>query len=192
MKASLLLGLGILLLQIPAAGDFAKEQNTRAIQVERLIDHEGKITVYSLNPLIEPGGKSFHGYTILGSAELSAKADRQKLLSALAKSIRESDGDPFACFSPRHGLRFSVAGRTSDIVICFQCESSRAYGFKFKSFLQTGSAQSAFDDFLTGKGVKLAEKPEAEHGGADRPATAPESKPDGDEKPQPESNPSPR
>lgn len=110
-----------------------------------------------MEPTLEHGSGLFHGYPILGSAELREKVDREALLKALATSIRDSDGDPFACFTPRHGLRFSKDGKTIDIVICFQCESSRAHGFSFKGFLQTSSAQPAFDKVLRENGVERSQ-----------------------------------
>jgi hypothetical protein len=48
-----------------------------------------------------------------------------------------------------------------------------------------------FDDVVA-EVLAAIQKHQSEQGGADQPATAPESKPDGIEKPQPESKPSPR
>jgi len=124
------------------------QQRATAQQIEELINFDGEITVYSLNPDINDGESLFRGYLITASAGVNNKIDRKNLLTALAQSTRESNGDPFACFIPRHGISFIKDGMRKDIVICFECNSSLSYGFEFSRIIHTSTAQGVFDAFL--------------------------------------------
>ncbi len=81
-----------------------------------------ELTLFSLEPefTTEPG---FHGYKVLGQRKFIG-ASASSLTRALTHSLREStEGNRFACFVPRHGIR--VGGY--DLVICFECETSKLY-----------------------------------------------------------------
>ena len=62
---------------------------------------------------------------------------------------------------------------------------------KFRAYCTEHKLEIRVIEFTKDVGIWV-ETPEAQHGGADQPATAPESKPEGKEKPQPESNVAPR
>ena len=63
----------------------------------------------------------FHGFVILGRKTITDPATRARLIDALEAGIRDSDGTRAGCFAPRHALRVSGRGGTSDFVICFEC-----------------------------------------------------------------------
>ncbi len=71
--------------------------------------------LYSLDP---SGGTNygvntervFHGFTILGKAEIKIEDDPAALLKIFAQGVRENDGQVAFCFSPRHGLRLIAGG----------------------------------------------------------------------------------
>jgi hypothetical protein len=72
----------------------------------------------------------FHGYDILGRADISDADERRALVRALARSARESDGSIGACFNPRHGLHVEQSGCSVDFVICFECLQVHAHESK--------------------------------------------------------------
>lgn len=69
----------------------------------------------------------FHGFAVLGQAEIRDPAERRGLVAAVYRGINES-GPLAACFIPRHGLRAEQGGRTLDLVICFECGFFQSFG----------------------------------------------------------------
>ncbi len=64
----------------------------------------------------------FHGFEILGRAEIVDSNERQELVEALKKGVTEGKKrEPLACFDPRHGIRAVKSGINVDLVICFEC-----------------------------------------------------------------------
>ena len=68
---------------------------------------------------------TFHGYLILGQAQVRSAETRTNLLDALYKVMGK--GDPYACFNPRHGIRAVRNKKTVDLVICFECQQIDIY-----------------------------------------------------------------
>ena len=75
----------------------------------------------------------FHGYVLLGSAEVASVKDKTSLIRNLARSIEITQaGWPAvkaACFEPRHGLRIITDSGTNDLLICFSCHRLSTEGF---------------------------------------------------------------
>ena len=110
----------------------------------------------SLHPPNKPG--TFFGYEILGKTVLTASRDRQTLVDAFEKGIREAV-PPYACFQPRHGIVVQREGNLHAYLICFACGSFYlSSGGETKNGLVSGTPQAAFDELLTKAGVKLAKK----------------------------------
>ena len=114
----------------------------------------------SLNPahLTEKPENDFHGWEVLGSTKVEDTKDRTKLIAALRKGVNENDGTVAGCFNPRHGIRVTSGGTTTEIVICFECMSAQVYvnGKRQSHFLLTNSPQPTFDAVLKEAGVPLA------------------------------------
>jgi hypothetical protein len=120
--------------------------------------------LYSLDP---SGGTNydvntervFHGFTILGKAEIKTEDDPTALLRTFAQGIRENDGQVAFCFNPRHGLRLIAGSSTNDFVICFECGAVNTYGFNDgKGFYITASPSAAFNHLVDKYHLKKPKK----------------------------------
>lgn len=115
----------------------------------------------SLNPSREEvkDADDFHGWRVLGRTTVDDAATRKRLTDALRAGARANDGMVAACFNPRHGIRVTRSGTTTDLVICFECMSVKVFGADQAGvqFLTTADPQPTFDDVLGKAGVKLAE-----------------------------------
>jgi hypothetical protein len=100
---------------------------------------------------------SFHKWPILGSVEIADSDTREELTSALRRGANRNHGVVAGCFWPRHGLRITHAGRTFDILICFECLQAQVYEGKqpIAGFLVTASPQPVFDEVLRMANVQL-------------------------------------
>ena len=95
-----------------------------------------------------PKGEDFHDYTTLGKLEITSREGRAVLLRALNDGISSSDGAIAACFNPRHGIRAELAGRTVDLVICFECLQIRVYAGARSTVTTTRSPEATFTKAL--------------------------------------------
>lgn len=73
------------------------------------------------------GLELFHGYPVLGRAELTELRDRDAVLFMIEGGIEDSDGRVADCFKPRHGLSITKNGVTTDLVICFECHQIEVF-----------------------------------------------------------------
>jgi hypothetical protein len=90
----------------------------------------------------------FHGFKILGKADITTKAEKSALLKSFAQGIREG-AVPSMCFNPQHGLRVVIGPSTNDFVICFECSSVIAYGFNLaQGFTISDSPSGTFNNSL--------------------------------------------
>lgn len=140
--------------------NFTQKQRRSAKEVEGLIHRSGSLVIYSLDPQRHeaPPLDNFYGYKIIGQKEVTDFGDRKELLNKLAESIRQSTGWVAACFNPRHGLRFKENDTQIDLVICFECNSSRAYGTTHNNILLTGVGNSTFNTFLDKSQIQRSKK----------------------------------
>lgn len=85
----------------------------------------GSFDLYSLEPRYDPAwpGEQFHGWRSLGKITVSDGTTRRKLLRALRKALREG-GYSAKCFDPRHGIEWTRNGKSSYLLICFQCSNA--------------------------------------------------------------------
>jgi hypothetical protein len=139
---------------VSANDDFPKRQARIAADLESLPVTEGQFVLYALDPTAGIGydvntDKIFHGFRILGKADVTATKDKNALLSSLASGVRGSDGMVAACFNPRHGIQLVKGKVFYDFVICFECRSVKVYGFnKGQGFLTTETPTKVFNGFL--------------------------------------------
>jgi hypothetical protein len=112
----------------------------------------------SLNPLLSK--PDYYGHEILGRTVIHDAATRERLNEAFQSGVRASDGGMMACFNPRHGIRVTHKGVSTDFVICFECRQVQVWrgGRKIAFFLVSDSPQPVFDDVLKSAGVPLAPK----------------------------------
>jgi hypothetical protein len=92
----------------------------------QILDTSEQFVLFSLEPVRQSLSRtntleSFHGYPILGHAEIKDTKTKGELLAALHKGIEDSNGLAKGCFNPRHGIRASNGTNWIELVICFEC-----------------------------------------------------------------------
>ncbi|WP_227254865.1 hypothetical protein [Frigoriglobus tundricola] len=126
-----------------------------------ILEKADQLELLSLNPKNEPedkrGKDTFHNYKILGQTTVKGD-DRKALLAALLDGVKNSGSGSAACFNPRHGIRAVHDGKTTDLVICFECTNIVVYvGDKREQEVHTTrTPQKTFDKILTDAKVPLA------------------------------------
>ncbi len=129
--------------------DYDAVQLAAVKEVEALIASKARVTLFSLD-LHSSGGDQaddFGDYAVLGKIEITDPEDRKLLLGSLLTSIRSSQGE-YACFNPRHGLRFSNDDAEVDLAICFECGKVFTSGLALSYFRILESGDAVFNDFL--------------------------------------------
>ncbi|HSI35099.1 MAG: hypothetical protein ACAI43_15995 [Phycisphaerae bacterium] len=146
--------------QLACAGPGAKPLPA---DVDALLTKADEIELISISPehLKEQPEGHFHGWRVLGRTTVKG-GDKAAVLAALRAGISENDGMVAGCFNPRHGLRATVAGRTVDLVICFECMSMQVWegGKVTAQALTTRTPQATLDRVLSAAKVELAPKGE--------------------------------
>jgi hypothetical protein len=120
------------------------------------------MTVYSLDGRDRdkkpPAGEMFHRFPVLGKVDIASPEDRAAILAAIKKGIAKGDQGA-KCFFPRHGVKFTQAGKTVEYVICFECREFDLYTDGVKSHQYTQStadtAHPILDQHLKGAGIPL-------------------------------------
>ena len=110
----------------------------------------------AIDPLLTSVNESapqFHGHDILGHTSVTDPTTRTRLIEALRTAARQSDGSVASCFNPRHAIRVTHAGVTTDFLICFECRQVEVFTDSAGStstdrFLIDNSAQPTFDAVL--------------------------------------------
>ncbi len=136
------------------AGEFAKAGSFELYSLEPLKDGGPGLTYDPKGP-----GERLHGWPVLGKTTVSDRPTRRAIVDALSEALGK--GKSATCFYPRHAIRRVSDGKTTDLVICFECGNVSVYtdgkrtgdGETIK-----GSAQPAFDEALRKAGVPLATK----------------------------------
>lgn len=154
LAAFLMLVLGAVALPACAAEPKIPASVAKALQESKTFE------LYSLNPNVEdkPDDTNFQGWKILGKTSIDDAKTRASLVAALQKGVADNtDGIIAACFMPRHGIRLSHRGKTIDIVICFQCYSSKVFidGKPTEGFIHTDSPRDTFNKVLKDAKVEL-------------------------------------
>jgi hypothetical protein len=137
-----------------------REEVRHASELEKLARTASRIMLYSLEPSARHGDAThnervFHGFGIIGRAEITDPAERRALLQAIAESVRRPPDMVAACFNPRHALSIQDGSRTVDLTICFECHQMRADGFAGDKGLVISPAQEpTFDQALQRHGLR--------------------------------------
>jgi hypothetical protein len=126
-----------------------------------ILDGADHFDLYSLEPWTDAGteGERLHGRLVLGKTTISDPTKRSELLARLDAGIADQ-GKGAKCFDPRHAIRATYAGKTVDLVICFECGWVYVYldGKEVKQEEVNSGIQPTFDEALTAAGVPLAKK----------------------------------
>jgi len=134
-----------------------KPDNKLPDAVAKALEKASELEVYSL------GGETtelngWHGAKVLGRTTVKGEADLKALATALKKGVAEGEGGA-RCFIPRHGVRVTHAGKTYDLLICFECHW--VYVFTDKSdkplvLMTADTPQKVLNTILTDAKVPLA------------------------------------
>ena len=143
---------------------FDPKKNIISVESRKVLDSGQRFLLLSLDPMSQfyPAGsntdtnKIFHGFSILGSAEIKDPVERAKLLKELYKGIANSDGMVAMCFNPRHGISASLGTNTVDLVICFECLQIAIYSGHTNGLLTSRSPQKTFNQALVKAGIPVA------------------------------------
>ncbi|HEY8665281.1 MAG TPA: hypothetical protein VIL86_01390 [Tepidisphaeraceae bacterium] len=124
-----------------------------------LLSLKGNVTIQE-----EPGPPNpalsrphLYGHEILGRTMIADLQTRRQLNGALKAGVRENNGEAAACFNPRHAIRVTRAGVTTEFLICFECSRVEVWrnDKEIAKFLVTASPQPVFDGVLKSAGVPL-------------------------------------
>jgi hypothetical protein len=103
---------------------------------------------------------NFHGYEILGQAELSDPIQRAELVKSLNGGIRANDDMVAGCFNPRHAVRAETADGRADLLICFECLQIYVFGAADstnETVLTSKIPRAVFDRIFEGAGLEIAD-----------------------------------
>ena len=94
----------------------------------RAVFDTGTLTIYALKAYDggHEGENTFHGFQVLGSAQLSAP-QAQELRAAFDENAAKQ-GMSALCFWPHHGIHAEKNGEQIDLTICFKCGYIYSYG----------------------------------------------------------------
>jgi hypothetical protein len=87
----------------------------------RALTEADQYELMSIDPQLSESEPLHH--RILGSVLIVDPAIRNRLNAALQSGARESNGTAMACFNPRHGIRVTHAGITTEL--CFALSAGR-------------------------------------------------------------------
>ena len=161
------------LLVLVAASAFSQDQGspvdpvaqkTLADSLRSLVRPDSRVFLYAMDPRLprgraRKGTEMFHGYRVLGRAEIKDAAEKQALLDALGEGITSSNGIIAYCFEPRHALRVETGDARVDLNICFECLQIFPHGFNGdRGIPVTRGPETVFDAALKKHGLR---KPKA-------------------------------
>lgn len=121
--------------------------------LQATLEKGGEFHLFSLRPArVEKtdGALHFHGWEVIGRTSVRDEAQRKKLVAALKTGVEENQGIGAACFRPRHGIRITEQGKTTDFIICFECFQVQVVvdGLPQKAVLVTRTPESSFNEAL--------------------------------------------
>lgn len=100
-------------------------------------------------------------YTKLGSIRPSSASQREAIIRAIERSVRESGPDGVACFAPRHAVRVKHKGTTFDFMICFECHGLWIYNGdeRLTAIPISEAARPTLNEILGSANIPLAPVP---------------------------------
>jgi hypothetical protein len=121
--------------------------------LQAALEKGGEFHLFSLRPARVKTGEGalhFHGWEVIGRTSIRDEDRRKKLVAALKTGVAENQGMGGACFRPRHGIRITEQGKTTDFIICFECYQVQVVvdGLQQKAVLVTRTPEPLFNDAL--------------------------------------------
>jgi hypothetical protein len=159
LRASVAGSAMVVLLLLGRPGDAGEKKLPEPVKA--VLDKATEYTLYSLEPEEKADKENaLHGWKVLGRTTIKEAETRNKLRSALEKSIAEPGRGGAKCFDPRHAIRATQDGKTVDLVICFECGwvSVHHDGKSLGRIEMDTAAQPLFDQVLRDAKVPLAKK----------------------------------
>jgi hypothetical protein len=123
--------------------------------VVKALEKAEELEVYSLDGEDKDG---WRGWKVLGKTTVTDADARKALAAVVVKGVGEG-AKGARCFIPRHGLRAAHAGKTYDLVICFECGWVYVYtdsSDKPNVLLISETPRKPLDKALADAKVKLA------------------------------------
>lgn len=100
-------------------------------EFHKALQEPDRVTFYTvMNPLDSPDAREqiermpkLHYMGILGSQELTREEGRE-LIDTFIQAVKKGTTEAAAsCFNPHHVIRVEGAGKTVDIIVCFECQN---------------------------------------------------------------------
>ena len=140
-----------------------ENENKIPDELRAILEKTEQFELLSLSPATQKDEikDSFHGWKILGKTTVKDAETRKKVVAAFKKGVEDNKGGPAFCFNPRHGIRISHDGKTTDLVVCFECSQVQVFvgNELIWSFWPENSPANTFDEVLKAAKVPLAEMP---------------------------------
>jgi hypothetical protein len=126
------------------------------------LEKGGEFHLFSIRPArveTSPGAMHFHGWEIIGRTSIRDEDKRKKLVAAFKTGVEENQGIGAACFRPRHGIRITEQGKTTDFIICFECFQVQVVvdGLPQRAVLVTRTPEPAFNEALKAARLPLSD-----------------------------------
>lgn len=91
-----------------------------------------RVELFRISPVPLAEGKAgdkaaFHGHAILSRFTVRQADQRKEVTAFMGRAFHWNFFRQAACFSPRHGLRVVQGRRTTDFLICFECDRVSVY-----------------------------------------------------------------
>jgi uncharacterized protein len=159
--AAILVGMGIYFFGAPALSDIRQRP-----AIEELLTGGKDFELYSIyagrgwqkgepRPIAEAG--TFLGWPVIGKVAITDAKQVRELVQPFVAASDCFDGAPCPrpmCFQPRHAIRVSHAGKSIELLICFECRQVKGQGIE--DFMVGGAPEAAFDQVLRKSGVALS------------------------------------
>ena len=121
--------LGVVLGPVLVAGCTPGWEDQVPAEARAILAEPAAFEILALQPDgLEDREAGFHGYEVLGRAEVTDPAVRRRVVELIARGVDANDGSVAACFNPRHGVRAEGDGGRVDLVICFECLQITVHG----------------------------------------------------------------
>lgn len=102
----------------PAAGVLGGAEELEVFSIESSMERRGE-------PMPE-GAELLHGNRVIAKAAVTDAAEREAIVSIVEGGLDPSV-PPALCFVPRHAVRAKRAGKTIELVICYQCNQVKVF-----------------------------------------------------------------
>ena len=115
--------------EAPVADVLSGESLARQLAIAKRINADlnqiEAIAILSIGHTLESANIANIGfigrYPILAEASVDNREEIDLLAISLTEGIRNAPAIYMLCFTPRHAIRYTLNGRTTEFLICFEC-----------------------------------------------------------------------